>query len=408
MSSPAVVQFCTVCEKKNAKHCARCSCTSYCSKKCQQDDWKTHKLLCATFAAFAATNRPTSDHYRAVLFNPDKTKPEFVWLRCKWIRDTDDEGDGYQMLETAAIIGNDSMGKHLPIQYNTRLKRPLPNTINIVHRDTFLIDGSRPNKSVASVTATQPGGYHDWRGPIIAEARSGQSLDPPGCKDFDLIDFRHVADYFLSYAHEPLNAQAIVERVKGVRINCLGDVKMLKRPHFEEIELPTTDVIFTKHDTSDIANRIGLPILTRQCAPDPKWANIEDAIFKSSSPFNNQSATFLHQCCDSNARSDRSNGSLGWGWCPLKWQNGVGSVIVVRKDRRPLLPTHMEALAGYCQNEVRPLMGHSIGEYSPEEPIRKDHVLEIICRPMFVLYWSKFIRERKDYTTPSPYEIEDL
>jgi hypothetical protein len=77
-----------------------------------------------------------------------------------------------------------------------------------------------------------------------------------------MIDFRHVTDYFLSYAHEPLNSQAIVERVKGVRINCLGDVKMLKRPRFEEIELPTTDVIFTKHDTSDIADRIGIPILT--------------------------------------------------------------------------------------------------------------------------------------------------
>jgi hypothetical protein len=405
----SVLQLCNsaVCDKKNAKHCARCLCTSYCSTKCQQDDWKTHKLLCASFTAFAATNRPTSDHRRAVLFNQDKKKPEFIWLRRKWIRDIDVDGDGYHILETAEIIGDDTLEKHSPIQYNTRLKRALPNTINIIYRDTFLVDGSRPNKSVASVTATQPGEYHDWRGLIIAHADLGQGLHSTGWKDFDMIDFRHVNDYFLSYAYTPPEAQATVRRVKGVRINCLGDVKMLKRPRFEDIELPTTDVIFTKHDTSDIANRIGIPILTRRCAPDPKWADSKDPMFEHRSPFENQSATFLHQCCDPNDRGDFSNGFLGWGWCPMQWQNDVGSVVVVRKDKRTLLPIHMEALAGYCQNEIGPLMGHSTGEYYPEEPIEKHHVLEIICRPMFVLYWSKFVEKQKDYT-PSPYEYKDL
>ncbi|KAF2790433.1 hypothetical protein K505DRAFT_251203 [Melanomma pulvis-pyrius CBS 109.77] len=219
-----------------------------------------------------------------------------------------------------------------------------------------------------------------------------------------MVDFRHVTDYFLSYAYTPSKFQASVVRVKGVRINCLGDVKMLKRPHFEEIELPTTDSIFTQHDTSDIADRIGISVLTQRCPPDPKWANSKDAMFENKSPFNNQDATFLHQCCDPDAKFDMSTGSLGWGWCSMPWQNGAGSAIVVRKDKKPLLPSHMEALAKYCRNEIQPLMGHSTGEYHPEEPIKKDHVLKIICRPMFVIYWSKFSREKKDYTTPSPYD----
>lgn len=193
--------------------------------------------------------------------------------------------------------------------------------------------------------------------------------------------------------------------MKGVRINCLGDVKMLKRPPFEEIELPSTDRIFTKHDTSDIADRIGLPIFTSRCPPDPKWANSHDEMFKGMSPFNNQSATFLHQCCDPDAELDLSTGSLGWGWCPLPWQNDVGSTIVVRKDRRPLLPLHMEALARYCQYEVQPPMGHSSGECYPEEPMKREDVLTMICRPMFIIYWYKFMRE-KDYV-PSPYETND-
>ena len=329
-----------------------------------------------------------------------------MWLPSKWLRDA--EEGAYQVLEVRSLIGKDTSVKHIPMQYNGRLKKSLANTIFITYRDTFLIDGSRPNNSLASVLSTQPGEYHDWRGPIVAYAKRGPSFDPPACKDFDMVDFRHVTDYFLSYGNiapeAEAKAEAGVERVKGVRINCLGDVKMLNRPHFEAVELPSTDPIFTTHATSDIADRIGLPILTRRCPLDPKWANSQDAMFEKESPTDNQDATFLHQCCDPRATSDLSLGSLGWGWCSIQWQNNVGSAIAVRKDRKPLHPIHMEALAGYCRNEVQPLMGHSLGEYYPEEPIGKDDVLKIICRPMFVIYWSKFLEERKDYTTTSPYE----
>lgn len=403
MSSSSAVLSCTLCDKQDAKFCSRCKCILYCSKECQKADWSTHKLLCASFPTFATSNRPTADHYRAVLFDPDKAKPEFVWLPCEWLQGDDGEAD-YQMLKTNTFIGGDTFPRHEPIQYNPRLEKTLPNTIFITYRDTFLIDGSRPNRSVASIHATQPGEYHSWSGPIIAYAKEGTSFDPPVCRDFDTIDFRHLADFFLSYGYTPPKAQASVQRVKGVRINCLGDVKMLKRPHFEEIELPTTDAIFTNHYTSGIADRIGIPILTQKCPPDPKWANSEDAMFEGWSHFNNQDATFLHQCCDPGAKGNPSTGSLGWGWCSMPWQKRVGSVIVVRKDKKPLLPMHMEALANYCQKEIRPLLAHSIGEYHTEEPIKKDHVLRIICRPMFVIYWNRFTEERKDYTTPSPYD----
>jgi hypothetical protein len=219
-----------------------------------------------------------------------------------------------------------------------------------------------------------------------------------------MVDFRHTTDYFLSYAYTPLKAQASVESVTGVRINCVGDVEMLKRPHFEQIELPATHPIFADHDTSDIVDRIGIPILTRRCPPDPKWANSRDPMFKGVYPYENQDATFLHQCCDPEAKLDLRTGSLGWGWCSRPWQNEVGSAIVVRKDKKPLLPIHVEALAGYCRNANQPLLAHSIGEYAPEEPIKKDHVLKIICRPVFVIYWAKFREEKEDYATPGPYD----
>jgi len=168
MASPSATQSCTLCNKQNSNYCARCKCTSYCSKTCQKADWSTHKLLCPSFSTFAISRRPSVNHYRAVLFNADEAKPRFIWLLCKWLEkdDDEDEDDGldyeyeeddeenYQMPMTKAIIGDDVSASHTPIQHNSRLNIPPSDTIFVTYRDTFSIDGSRLNKSVASITST--------------------------------------------------------------------------------------------------------------------------------------------------------------------------------------------------------------------------------------------------------------
>src|SRR5882762_8668148 len=98
-------------------------------------------------------------------------------------------------------------------------------------------------------------------------------------------------DYSLSYGYIP--GPATQQSVKGVKINCIGDQKMSNKPNFEAVEIPSTDPIFSTHDTSDITKRIGFPIFTRHCLPDPKWANHQDSkIFEHQIPFNNQDATW--------------------------------------------------------------------------------------------------------------------
>jgi len=227
------------------------------------------QLLCPTFSDFDASNRATNEQFRAILFPVDEEKPKLIWLHWKW---RNDEDGRYQHPEAKSFLGPDAFPKNAPIQYNTVLKRTLSDTIYVCHRDTFLIDGSTPNKSIATITATKPGQFHDWRGPIVAHGKVGLGIDPTTCKDLDMNDFRHVADYFLSYDYKPAPAtqQSIVVGVKGVRINCVGDQEMYNKPHFEEVEIPSTDAISSKHDTSDIAKRIELSILTRRCPPNPK------------------------------------------------------------------------------------------------------------------------------------------
>lgn len=407
--SPGTPNSCVVCNKSNTRLCNRCKSARYCSTTCQSADFPTHKLLCAVYSTFDTSSRPTDEHFQAILFPPGDNKPKVVWLKCKWY---DDDSGRYQLPQTGSFLGPDACGSHTPILYNPVLKRKLSDTICVCYRDTFLIDGSTTNNSIASITATKSGQYHDWRGPIIAYGMIGLGVNQTDCRDIDMNDFRHITDYFLWYnsEHTPATQPSPGAKVEGVKINCLGDRKMFSKPYFEAVEVSSTDPIFSGYDTSEIAKRVGLPIFTRRCLPNSWWANDQNnQIFGSQSPFNNQDATFLHLCCDPKAEFDLHTGILGWGWASKQWQNNVGSTVVVRQDKKPLSPLHVEALCKYCRYEIRPLLAHSIGEYSPEKPMSKDAVLAMICRPTFVIHWYKFLdkkhEEGENTSAPYPYDV---
>lgn len=201
--SPDATHLCTVCNKCNVRFCNRCKSARYCSTACQHDDWPTHKLLCAIFSRFDASSRPTDEHFQAIFFPVDDRKPRVVWLHCKWL---DYEGSRFQDPDVDSFLGPDARPTHVPIQYNPVLKRELSDTVYVCYRDTFLVDGSKANNSVAGITATKPGQYHDWRGPLIAYGKAGLGIDQTACKDLDMTDFRDVVDYFLSYNYKPTSA----------------------------------------------------------------------------------------------------------------------------------------------------------------------------------------------------------
>ncbi|KAI1386615.1 uncharacterized protein F4822DRAFT_321829 [Hypoxylon trugodes] len=412
MASVNAADWCIICDKPNTSVCNRCKSSRYCSKECQHADWPAHKLLCSAFSKFDIGTRPSKDHVRAISFPFNKERPEIVWLHCPW-HDDDDDDFPCQFPASAPIVGKDAFGRTLPVQYNPFLQRKLTDTIHILHRDAALIDGSLPNRSVAAVTATQPYQTLDWRGPILAYGMVGLGVDQVACKDIDMNDFRHVADHLVACGMEskPDIRRNVGEKVKGVRINCLGDQKMFNKPVFEAVEVPSTDPIFTEHETSDIAKRIELPIFTRRCRPYAKWANDEDnKIFQGASPFNNQPATFLHLCCDPNAKFNARTGSMGWGWAPMQWQNGAGSAIIVRQDKKPLFPLHAEALSRYCQYDARAILAHSMGEYAPEEPMQKKTALAMVCRPAFIISWYKLreTKRKEGEDTDAPYPYYDV
>ncbi|KAI0532870.1 hypothetical protein GGR58DRAFT_147389 [Xylaria digitata] len=412
MESPKPSDLCIICNKSNALRCQRCKSASYCSKLCQRGDFPIHKLLCAKFSAFDIKERPTEEHVRAILFPVDQRQPKLIWLHCEWKEPEDEYEIRWQSPNAQPYLN--SHGHEVPIRYNPVLARRLSNTVCVSYRDTFLIDGSAPNRSIKAITDTVPGYHLDWRGPIIAYGKVGADFDPEQCRDVDMNDFRHIADYLNSYGSDLTSIPAVppanCRKIKGVKINCLGDQKVFSKPHFEEIELVANDIIFREHETSDIAQRIGLPILTKRCFPHPNWANIQDReMFGNSSPYNNQDATFLHLSLDQKAGFHLPHGLLGFGWAPMQWQNNVGTTIVVRQDEKPLLPFQMEVLCSYCRYHARDCLAHTMGEYAPDDPMSKGLALSMICRPTFSIWWYRTWNEKhkkgESCDAPFPYSV---
>jgi hypothetical protein len=83
--APAATTLCDECEIPAMQLCEGCRASWYCSKECQKLAWITHKHLCKTFGNFRVQDRPPPAdrnriYTRAVLFDPAKSHPEFVWL----------------------------------------------------------------------------------------------------------------------------------------------------------------------------------------------------------------------------------------------------------------------------------------------------------------------------------------
>jgi hypothetical protein len=100
----------------------------YCSNKCYQQDSATHNTLCSTFNNFRNSERPTSNHYRAILSPVNNFKPRFIWLRVNGAR-------GYR------IFDSNNLARYIPglrddafaISRYADLDREYENTMFLMH-----------------------------------------------------------------------------------------------------------------------------------------------------------------------------------------------------------------------------------------------------------------------------------
>lgn len=381
-SSELPEKKCSICDKVTSRHCKNCSCSLYCSNKCQKTDWPQHKMLCDQFKNFST--RPNKSARRAIFFPEKEKNAKFIWVTCVW-RSGEHGDPGFEDVDVKGYIGDD-LGRTI-FQRNLLRSRDLDNTIQLIYRDAFLKDGSGVNRSIIEVTKGLMS--RSWRGPVLVFKKEGLGMDPDNYGDMDTVDFRDAIDFFSSVGDLNLgdmrlddvkHSEKAPDGVCGVRISCDGDLAC-GRKKFEAIDVPRNHPVFREPVTS-ISKLIGLPIKVKRCPPDKSLLGKE---YKRS----NQAATFLHLNANPKDQS--------WGWASMDWQEPAGSVIVVRDDGKKLLPQHMDALCHFCRFIMQPIFEDSIGcGMHPEDPINKAQVLARMTPREFENFYSGYDSYKRD------------
>lgn len=409
MSSPQ----CTICNSPNSRACSSCRSAAYCSVECQQTDWPVHKALCKAFKTFQSSAKPTSNSKLGLLFPVDSKQPRLVWIECELREDDSDSEDGaspYEYPHVQSLLGPDKpFPEHKPIRRDVFRGFDLDHTVEVLARDAFLIDGSKPN--ICVVELTRGAMHHDWCGPLVVISWYGIATDPLRVRDITLSDFRTAVDYFLSYGEDTIgnlwsptstmpSNRPRGAKVQGVRINCFGDQNDFGGKKYIGIAVPGDHPVFSSTPTG-ISTHMGLPLLIRKYPLNQAWKDkLQDM---SVYPYDNQAATFMNLNADMNSEQ--------WAWAPPQWRNDVGSVIVVRQDGKDLTPQQAEALAHYCQFKLQPVFEDSIAAGYVERT-REDVVSQFLTRPKFEKFLVAFRKEQADadqdaswLTAKSPYDV---
>ncbi|KAI0152844.1 hypothetical protein GGR57DRAFT_513428 [Xylariaceae sp. FL1272] len=413
---------CLICEKPADKKCGRCKSSAYCSARCQKLDFGIHKLLCQQFADFDDASRPTQDHIRAILFPVDQKAPKLVWLPLLFNEAANSlPFEKAHPADIAAFLGT---GIQLRGQYlidNKVLSRQLTDQVTVWVRGDFNHDGSQLNSSIASIPAffKLAAGF---RGPVIAFGLSGLDRRSTDFRDLNTDDFRHIADHLGNYRMVHMQGNYglvssvpflepgidVSSTIRGVRVNCYADQLTFKKPEFDQVSLSQEDPIFDRISNSYMAQQVGLPVVIASCMPHPLWAGSLNDLetFPDRHPYDVKYATMLYLPLYKNPTpglyippEDGPEETRGEPQL-------AGTTIVVRKDKKPLLVEHVEALLAFFLKCAEPRAETRLPGDSHLTP---EQFLSDLNPAAFASFWTEWCNDKKDkgvvFDMPSPYDI---
>ncbi|KAJ9633812.1 hypothetical protein H2199_009225 [Coniosporium tulheliwenetii] len=206
-------------------------------------------------------------------------KPRLVWIDTEEV-----SGEpGYfnpKLEQVLHIPGNDGYlgrGLHCVRGNLLRGRERTLDTLNIWYIDDFGVNNLNTNQSLHGTIPTLVGdtwGEKIWKGPMVAVMKVGNEWDPRQVTDISLAAYRDAIDY-LGYfrdgygsmvdgigAEDRLSKKVLADRtgkVKGVRINCLGDQAGDSARQLVQVEVPKTHPLFNLEgdDPLDIPECLG-------------------------------------------------------------------------------------------------------------------------------------------------------
>ncbi|EXJ76423.1 uncharacterized protein A1O5_00931 [Cladophialophora psammophila CBS 110553] len=155
---------------------------------------------------------------------------------------------------------------------------------------------------------------HRWCGHVVAMQGVSNQL----YEDTNLVDFRHIIDYFALYNSSEPTGTAI----RGVNICCYGEIKLHRTQLYVRVEMPETQPI-------------------------------RRVFQKETSP---PSRSFLDASSEQPGRSIPDDGdgywTRLWGWAPMYWNMDIGRVLVVRADNRDLYVDELRLIGYFTRDGV--------------------------------------------------------
>jgi hypothetical protein len=228
-----------------------------------------------------------------------------------------------------------------------------------------------------------------FRGPVMGWGIRCKG-DTCGTASLDLgpMDFRHAVDEMRMGRsdsdrwHEMMEMMACPARkIIGVRVNCEGDKEFRYRFGYEDFIEHASFLSQESEIPTPVADRIGLPLIVRKLAPGLAWRdrNLQNRMI-------NYHVSMLN---------------------PPHQPSNTGSLIVTRKDGKPLLPAHLLALTMYTGQRLRD-PAHPEGACITPDMMKLDrlnHVSKDDFEQWYNTEWMAY--PISDKSAPSPFTIPD-
>jgi hypothetical protein len=191
-------------------------------------------------------------------------KPKLVWVDTEEV-----SGEpGYfnpKLDQLLHVPGNErylGRGLHCVRDNRFRGRSASLDTLNIWYIDDFSVNNLQTNQSLHGTLPTLVGdtwGEMIWKGPMVAVLKVGNEGDPRQITDITLTAYRDAID-FLGYYRDGYGSMVDeigaeghfsrrlladrVGKVKGVRINCLGDQAGDPARQFLQVDVPKAHPLF--------------------------------------------------------------------------------------------------------------------------------------------------------------------
>jgi hypothetical protein len=242
-------------------------------------------------------------------------------------------------------------------------------------------DRRSPNECVPALAVTK-GLSFPWRGNVIATGEYG---------DLNMRDYRAAVDFLQAHPQNMALADPIRyhgRAIDGVKMNCDDAMIHHKVERLQPVKL--TEYMIIENCPSPLRilpllpliARIAPPVGDRPRGPNPYCiiALLESQLFATKCP-----------------------GMMKLAELKLRQQGGckIGTLVVHRDDKKPLLPVHMEAFEWFVQEKARLVV-------DAEGKVWRDNIARRLKREDFDAFWPRFVKKleaRGEPVPPSPFEM---